>query len=61
MKELQCAVAENKDELNQLLIQISKLSLGTDEKQVSHCFPCHEDIYTGQSLVLHTILKNHEM
>jgi hypothetical protein len=36
MKELQCAVADNEDELNQLLIQIDKLSLGVDEKQVSH-------------------------
>jgi hypothetical protein len=49
-------VADNEDELNQLLIQIDKLSLGVDEKQVSHWIPCREDIYIGQSLVLHTTL-----
>jgi len=56
VKELQYAVADKVNELHQLLIQIEKLSLGIDEMQVSHCFPCHEDIYTGQFLSLHTSL-----
>jgi hypothetical protein len=43
VKELQCAVAEEEDEILRLLIQIERLCLGNDEKQVSHCIPCHED------------------
>jgi hypothetical protein len=58
VKELQCAVADKEDELHQLLIQIDKLSSGIDEKQVSHCIPCHEDIYNGQSLVLHKTVRS---
>jgi hypothetical protein len=56
VKELQYAVADKENELHQLLIQIDKLSLGIDEKQVSQCIPCHEDTYICQSLVLHTTL-----
>jgi uncharacterized protein YlxW (UPF0749 family) len=40
VKELQCAVADEEDEILRLLIQIEKLCLGNDKKQVSHCISC---------------------
>jgi hypothetical protein len=56
VKELQCAVADEEDEINRLLIHIERLCLGSDKKQVSHCIPCHENSHIGQSLAMHTPL-----
>jgi len=56
IRELQCAVADEEDEINHLLTEVERLCFDNDEKQVSHCISCQEDIHIVHSLALNTTL-----